>query len=110
MDKKQMTLKLLNSLFDSSRGSLEEDWHDNTYILADLIQLVDESLEIALRRLVIEETLDSMSNVYKIPRIICKHYMTLEFMDNVMDQVDEAIVREIEEFVASTDILKHQKE
>ncbi len=67
--------------------------------------------EITVRKYITGEVIDTLCNVYKIDRYYAMKYVgsTHEFMDNVMDRIDEAMTREVEEFISSSDILKHQK-
>ena len=103
---KEKTLQMLETLFHST---LDKEWTKESYLLADLIKMVNKPSEVAFRELVIAEVVDSMSDSYRVPRIICKGYLTDEVIDNILDRMDEAMVREIEEFVASTDILQYEE-
>ena len=110
MNEKEKQLELLNRLFDAARGSLDEEWTDEAYVLADLIKLVDTPTEIAIRELITEDAIDTIHNTYKIPRSIASRYFkeTPEVMDNTMDRVYETILTEVEDWITSTDILSHQ--
>jgi len=107
---KEKQLELLNVLFDAARVDCNEEWSDEAYILADLIKLVDQPPEEAIRELLTADLIDTVINVYKIPPIVAKGYVTEtpEFMDNVMDRIYETIMFETENWIGSTDILKHQ--
>ena len=108
---KEKQLELLNVLFDASRVDCNEEWSDEAYTLADLIKLVDQSPEEAIRELLTADLIDTVINIYKIPPIVAKGYVTEtpEFMDNVMDRVYETILFETENWIESTDILEHQE-
>ena len=107
---KTKTLELLNVLFDAARGDYTEDWSDEAYILADLIKLVEQPTEIAIRELLTEDMIDTLDSVYKIPKGIASKYVRREpeFMDNVMDRVYETTLFELENWLGSTDIIIHQ--
>ena len=109
MDKKK-TLELLNMLFDAARPDLEEEFSDEAYIIADLMSMVDKPSEVVLRELITEEAIDLIHTAYKIPRNVASRYFkeTPEVADNMMDQVYGAIMIEVEDWIMSTDIIKHQ--
>ena len=68
---------------------------------------MDEQLE----QYVVQQILDSLEIVYDIPRNISMQYLrdNTEFLYNTIDRMDEALDREIEEWVPSTDIISHQE-
>ncbi len=111
MSNKKEQKELLEKLFEASRGDLQDEWSDDAYVLADLINIVDKTPEETARDYATAEVIDMLFNVYKVDKRVGIHYAmnTNEFMDNVMDRIDEAMVREVEEFVSSSDILKYQK-
>ena len=109
---KEQQLELLNRLFDAARGNIDEEWTDDCYTLANLIVKVDAAPEEVARNYAVGEVVDTLVNVYKIPKNVATAYVLngSEFMDNVMGAIDRAMVQELEEFVQSTDILTHQGE
>ena len=109
MDKKK-TLELLNMLFDAARPDLEEEFSDEAYIIADLMSMVDKPSEVVLRELITEEAIDTIAGTYKIPRNVASRYFKEipEVMDNMMERIDETIMIEVEDWIMSTDIIKHQ--
>ena len=111
MSEKEKQLELLNRLFDAARGSLDEEWTDDCYVLADLITLVSGPRD-SLGIHVIYEVRDTLVNTYKIPADIAIEYMkeSPEFLENATLRMDEALNRELEEWIPSTDILTHQGE
>jgi len=108
LDKKK-ALELLNDLFDASK-TCEEEWNDTTYILADMIRYIDKPSELAIRELYTAEVIDTISNTYKIPRNITQSYVAkdVEFVDNLMDQLDRAAMEEVENWIGSVNILSYQ--
>ena len=64
-----------------------------------------------LEQYVIHQILDSLEIVYHIPRNVGIQYLrdNTEFLYNTIDRMDEALNREIEEWVPSTDIISHQR-
>jgi len=109
-NEKEQQLELLNRLFDAARGNIDEEWTDDCYTLANLIVKVTEPPELVARNYATGEVIDTLVNTYKIPKNVATNYVlkSSEFMDNVMDAIEDAMVQELEEFVASTDILSHQ--
>ena len=110
MDKKK-TMELLEVLFDAARPDpLVTEWSDEAYILADLMRVVSDPPEVAIRELITEDAIDTIHTVYKVPRDVASRYFreTPEVMDNAMDRVYETVMTEIEDWISSTDILKYQ--
>jgi len=107
---KEQQLELLNRLFDAARGNIDEEWTDDCYTLANLIVKVDAAPEEVARNYATGEVIRTLVEAYNIPKNVATSYTlaNTEFMDNVMDAMEKALVQEIEEFVASTDILSHQ--
>ena len=109
LDKKK-ALELLNDLFDASK-SCDEEWSETVYTLADIIRYIDKPSELAIRELYTNEVIDTISNTYKIPRNIVQSYVAkdIEFVDNLMDQLDRAATEEVENWIGSSTIyLSHQ--
>jgi len=108
LDKKK-ALELLNDLFDASK-SCDEEWSETVYTLADIIRYIDKPSELAIRELYTSEVIDTISNTYKIPRNIAQSYVAkdVEFVDNLMDQLDRAAMEEVENWIGSVNILSYQ--
>ncbi len=87
-------------------------WNKRFTKSLDRYRIVEEvPSEIFIREYATDEIVDMLFNVYKIDKSVAISYIkdTNEFMDNVMDRIDEAIIREVEELVSATNILQHQK-
>ncbi len=67
--------------------------------------------EIILNQFISNATIDVLCNIYNIDRYHAVRYAldNDEFRANVADRLAEVIEREVEELIASTDILEHQK-